>query len=368
MQETKYINKDNTKIKSNLKISNQKQRIKSKELKVLCKQMSILLKSGCEITKILNILHEQSNKKLKRAIEDISINIQSGNNITESFEKTNLFSSFFINMLRAGEISGNIDNIMNDLAQYYESEEKLKSKIFNISIYPMILVFTSIICGLFILVFIIPNFEIIFETNKIDPPLLTKILIKISNLIRENYLHIFFISSISTISIYYLIKYNSKVKYIKDKLKLKMPFISQIMILLITTRFCRTLNILIKSGVQIVDAIDISSKVIDNSLVYEKLSISRENIRRGNSISYSISKSQVFSNSFVSMLKIGEESGNLDNALSASSDFYGEELNIKIEKTMRLAEPMITLIIGLFIGIFIIAMVVPMFDAINSIQ
>lgn len=366
MQETKYINKDNTKSKFNLKISNQK--IKSKELKVLCKQMSILLKSGCEITRILNILHEQSNKKLKRAIGEVSINIQNGNNITESFEKINLFSSFFINMIRAGELSGNLDKIMSDLAKYYESEEKLKSKIINISIYPIILIIMSIISGFFILVFIIPNFEMIFEANGINPPLLTKILIGISAFVREKYLYIFFIPLISILLSCYLIKYNAKVKYIKDKLKLKIPFTNQMIILLITTRFCKTLNILVESGVQIVDAIDISSKVIDNDFVYDKLSISREYIMRGNNISYSINKSGIFSNSFISMLKIGEESGSLDDTLSVANDFYSEELNIKIEKTMKLAEPIVTVAIGLVIGLFIIAMVIPMFDAINSIQ
>ena len=136
------------------------------------------------------------------------------------------------------------------------------------------------------------------------------------------------------------------------------------MILVITTRFCRTLNIL----VQIVDAIDISSRALDNIIVYEKLSISREHIRRGNEISYSISKSEVFSNSFISMLRIGEESGSLDETLSVTNDFYSEELNIKIEKAMKSVEPIITLVIGLIIGLFIIAMVIPMFDAINSIQ
>ena len=157
MQKTNYINKDNIKSKSNLKKSNQK--IKSKELKVLCKQMSILLKSGCEITRILNILYEQSNKKLKRAIEEVSINIQNGNNITESFEKTNLFSSFFVNMLQAGELSGNLDKIMNDLAKYYDSEERLKSKIISISIYPIILIIMSMVSGFFILVFILVYFS-----------------------------------------------------------------------------------------------------------------------------------------------------------------------------------------------------------------
>ena len=140
------------------------------------------------------------------------------------------------------------------------------------------------------------------------------------------------------------------------------------MILVITTRFCRTLNILVESGVQIVDAIDISSRALDNIIVYEKLSISREYIRRGHDISYSINESEVISNSFISMLRIGEESGRLDETLSVTNDFYSEELNIKIEKAMKSVEPIVTLVIGLIIGLFIIAMVIPMFDAINSIQ
>ena len=362
MDAIKHINKN----KSNHKLTNQK--IKSKELKVLCKQMSILLKSGCEITRILNILQEESSKKLKKALEQVSINIQNGNSITDSFEKTNLFSNFFINMLHAGERSGSIDSIMDDLATYYDSEEILKSKIVSISIYPIILIIMSIISGFFILIFIIPNFEMTFLANGIEPPLLTKVLISLSRFIRDKYIYIFFISLIFTLLIYYLNKHNSKVKYINDSLKIKIPFTKNIMILLITTRFCRALNILIESGIQIIDAIDISSKVIDNEIVYKKLSISREYISRGNSISYSISKSEIFSNTFISMTKIGEESGRLDDTLKVTNDFYSEELNIKIDKAMKLAEPMITVIIGLVIGLFIIAMVMPMFDAINSIQ
>jgi type IV pilus assembly protein PilC len=153
--------------------------------------MSILLKSGCEITQILNILHKESDKKIKRALKQVSLNIQNGNSITDSFEKTNLFSNFFINMLRAGELSGDIDTIMNDLANYYESEEKLKSKIISISIYPIILIIMSIISGFFILVFVIPNFEMIFLANGIEPPLLTKVLISLSRFIRDKYIYIF---------------------------------------------------------------------------------------------------------------------------------------------------------------------------------
>ena len=366
MQDTKYINIYKRKSKSNSKKSNQK--IKSKELKVLCKQMSILLKSGCEITRILNIVHEQSSKRLKNTIEEISKNIKSGNNITESFSKTNLFSSFFINMLHSGEISGNLDKIMSDLASYYDGEEKIKSKIISMSIYPIILIIMFIVSACFVLVFIIPNFQMIFEANGINQPLPTKLLIQSSVFIREKFVFIAFVILFSILFIYYLVKYNIKAKYIKDKLTLKIPFIGEMIILLITTRFCRTLNVLVESGVNIINAIDISSKVVDNTVVYERLLISKDYIMKGNNISYSIDKAEIFSKSFISMIIIGEESGSLDNTLSITNDFYTEELNIKIEKAMKLAEPIVTVIIGLFIGLFVIAMVMPMFDAINSIQ
>ena len=352
---------------NNKKLFTTNKKLKSSEVSIICRKISILIKSGCEITKILEILSLQSNKKMSKILLKISNHIRNGNSITESFYKTDIFSKFFISMLSAGELSGNLDIVMEDLAEYYEQEQKLKSKIGVISIYPSVLIIVSIFTLLFMLLFVVPNFQNIFENNGIKPPFLTQVLINMSVFINNNYIFILIIIPIVIILAYYLIKTNPKAKYLSDKLKLDIPFIKNIIHLVITTRLCRTLSILIQSGINIIDAIDISSKVIDNEVIYQKMLISKDQIKKGNSISNSMEKANIFSSSFISMLKVGEESGSLDNTLVVTNKFYTEELNIKIEQFIKSIEPTLTVIIGLAVGIFVIAMVMPIFDAVNSI-
>lgn len=345
------------------KFKNLNKKLKDREIKILCKEMSILLESGCEITKIFNILKSQSNKKIKTIFNKVTNHIQKGNSITESFQETNSFSNFFISMIKAGEISGNLDKVMNDLSDYYDKEHKLKSKIMLILIYPVILIILSIASMLFILFFIVPNFEIIFQNNGINPPILTKILINISRFIRGNHILILIVFAISLFMINSYIK-SSK---FKNSVTFKIPIIKDISRLVITSKFCRSFSILIEGGIQIIDAINISSQVIDNEFIYERLAISREYIQRGDSISNSLSKPNIFPQLFISMINIGEESGRLDNSLKAINEFYENDLETKIQQFVKIIEPVITVIIGIVVGIFIISMVLPMFDAITSI-
>lgn len=135
-------------------------RISDKEIRVICKEIGILLESGCEITKIFEIIESQSSKKAKNLLSIVSNHIQKGNSIAESFQITGIFSKFFISMIKAGETSGNLDIIMSDLSNYYDKEYKLKMKIITISIYPIILIILSILSMLFIFVFVIPNFQV----------------------------------------------------------------------------------------------------------------------------------------------------------------------------------------------------------------
>lgn len=359
-----YKYEKNTKSEFKLLKSN---KIKHKDIKEICKKMSILLSSGHEITKIIDILSKQSNKKLSEIFLKISNHIQKGNSITQSFNNTSLFSKFFISTLMAGEVSGNLDKVMDDLAQYYDREERLKSKIMTISIYPTILIILSLSTFIFMMILVIPNFQMVFINNNIKPPMITQILIEVSIFTRKYYLMLILGFLGFILVLLYLIKTNKRIKYFKDLFKLKCPFIKNIFQLIIITRFCRTLGILMHSGVNIIDAIDISSKVVENEIIYKKLSITKEYIKKGNNISYSLERSKVFPKTFVSMIKIGEESGNLDSTLNVTYKFYEEELNLKIEQLIKVIDPAMTIIIGGIIGIFIISMVMPIFDAVNSI-
>lgn len=341
-------------------------KIKDKDLSILCRQMSILLESGCEILKILDIIKQQSDKKISLRLEEISQNIKQGNSITDSFINTNSFSNFFISMLKAGETSGKLDVAMRNLAQYYDKEYKMKAKIRNASIYPIIVSTLAFLSFIIIMIFVIPNYEMLFDGNGIDPPLITKSLINTSKFIRTKYTYIIFITLAIIPTLYCLSKLSSKVKF--DNLKFKLPVINKITKIIITTRFCKSLRILIKSGVQIVEAIDISSRVISSDYIYKKMNTSIEYIQNGNQVAYSLNISNIFPDMFIAMINIGEESGRLDDCLSTSEKLYDNELDIMLEKMMKWIEPSIMIILGVFVCIFMVAMVLPMFDSITAIQ
>lgn len=349
-------------VKIKLKSINNK-KLKDKQLKLICKKMSILLESGCDIINILEILKKQSNKNIKYIFKEITNHIQKGNNISESFQETKSFSNFFISMIQAGEISGNLDKVMNNLYEYYDKEHKMKTKITTILIYPVILVLLAMFSMTFMIFFIIPNFQMIFENNNIDTPMITTILIKSSEFIRKNYLILNLFLLISLLIVIRFIKYNFKLRMKLNELKLKIPILKDINKLIITNKFCRTFGILMQSGIQVLESISISTRVIDNDYISSKLLITEECIKRGNNISESLEKSTIFPDLFLSMISIGEESGRLDSSIKTITNFYENELDTKIEKSIKILEPMITLIIGLLVGLFAILMVLPMFDA-----
>ena len=361
----KYILKINKNNKNN-NFSNSKH-IKPKELRVMCREIAILLESGCEIIKLLNIVKEHSSKTAKDALAHISDQIQRGKTLTQAFQSTESFSSFFINTVSAGEVSGCLDRVMESLSNYFDKEYKLRSKIITIMIYPIILITLSFTSMVFILLFIIPNFQIIFSSNAIEPPLLSKILIFTSNFLRSNLTILSLIFIAVLILWYYFIVYNKWLKNYIDKVKLKLPVTKMLNELIITTRFSSSLKILISSGVQIIEAIDISAHVVDNKYVYKDISSANNYIKKGNSIGISLEKVKFFPELFISMVKAGEESGKLEESLETANKFYENELNIKIEQMIKLLEPVIIIILGAIIGSSIIAMVTPMFEIISSV-
>lgn len=344
-----------------------KKRVKDKDTHIICKQIAILLESGCEVTKLLSILEKQSSSKISKILFKISNHIQKGNSITDSFKNTKLFSNFFISMVRAGEVSGSLDKVMNNLSDYYNKEYKLKNKILGIMTYPIILMTSSFVVMLFMLIKVIPNFAESFLDNGIEPPIMTKLLINVSLFVRENLIYITSISIVLLLSIVLYIITSVKARYFINKIKFNIPIVRDINQLVIVSRFSRSLLILLSSGVQIMDAIDISSKVIDNDFAYEQILLSSESLRRGNSISSSLELSNIFPNLFISMVSIGEESGKLDNILQAITEFYDNELDTTIEQIIRLLEPAIIVIIGIIVGGGILIMLTPMFDLINTI-
>lgn len=342
-------------------------KLKNEDLKVFSKEMSILLKSGCEISKILRILIDESNDKVRFALKEILRNIEKGNSIKESFENTKAFSSFYISMISAGEVSGNLDDIMDKLATYYDKENKLRNKIISILIYPTVLMITMIVCFVFILVFLIPNFEGIYADNNVKMPGLTKILIFLSHLLRDDLLLIMIGNLFLIGGLIYIKRNNKKFNEAINKLIFKLPIIKTYMKLIVSNKFIKALSVLISSGVQIVDSIEISAKVMSNEYIYEKICKSNEYIKKGNSIGDSLKNVEELPSLLLSMIVIGEESGNLDTVLNTLTDYYENELDSKMEIGTKYFESFITLFIGILVGVVVISMMLPMFDAVSAI-
>lgn len=342
-------------------------KLKNKDVKVFSKEMSILLKSGCEISKILRILIEESNDKVRVVLKEILRNIEKGNSIKSSFENTKAFSNFYISMIAAGELSGDLDEVMDKLATYYDKENKLKNKITSILIYPTILIITMIISFVFILIFLIPNFEDIYADNNVKTPGLTKILICLSHLFRDDLLLIIMGNLVLIGGLIYLKKNSNKFNEIINKLIFKLPVVNTYMKLIISNKFIKALSILISSGVQIVDSIEISAKVMSNKYIYEKICKANEFIKKGNSIGDSLKTVEELPSLLLSMIAIGEESGRLDTVLDTVTDYYENELDSKLEIGTKYFENFITLLIGILVGVVVISMMIPMFDAVSAI-
>lgn len=357
---------DNLDLSAFIKLKKEKS-IKSKELRVMCSQMSILLESGAGIDNILEAILEQQKKKYKENLSLAVRNIKKGYSIENSFRSSDLFSEFFYNMIKCGENSGRLSNVLKDMSNYYERDYRVKSKLKSIMIYPTILLIMMIVALIFIMYAVIPNFALVFESNNIKPPLFSYLVITTMMFFKE-YINILIPAIIIIISLLYIaIKSNENNIEKFDRIKSTFPILKNYYLMSVTAAFSRNMYLMLKSGIPLVEAIKISSDITGNIYIQKKLEISIRYINKGNGISKSIDLAGIFPKIFISMLKNGEESGNIEKSFQYINNFFENELDIMTDRIVRLIEPAMTIIMGFVIGALIIAIVMPMFDTITAI-
>lgn len=362
----KFKEIDNLDLSTFSKLKKEK-KIKSKDLRVMCSQMSILLDSGAGIDKILEVISEQQKKKFRDNLLLTVRNIKKGYSIENSFRSSDLFSEFFYNMIKCGENSGRLSNVLKDMSNYYERDYRVKSKLKSIMIYPAILLIMMIVALIFIMYAVIPNFALVFENNNIKPPLFSYLVITTMMFFKE-YINILIPIIIIIISLLYIATKSNENNIEKfDRIKSTFPILKNYYLMSVTAAFSRNMYLMLKSGIPLVEAIKISSDITGNVYIQKKLEISIRYINKGNSISKSIDLSGIFPEIFISMLKNGEESGNIEKSFQYINNFFENELDIMTDRIVRLIEPAMTIIMGLVIGALIIAIVMPMFDTITAI-
>lgn len=362
-------------IEKNLKIANIKliknknnKNLRDKDLSVLCNQLGMLISSGCEITHSLNTIQLNCSKKLKPILKNINYNLQKGNPISLSFKNSAKFSKFFINMVKAGEVSGKLDEILMNLSDYYKKEYEFKRKLILAMVYPIALILTCICVILFTLIYTVPKFQQSFIGSESNLPLTTKILINFSMNLRNHYKIIFLIVGAIIGLLIYTFKKEYKVRMYFDKKLFEFKLTRNIIQTIEVNKFIRCIYILISSGVQITKALDISCDVISNKYMAQKLNISKSLIQKGNSIAFSLDKSQVFPKIVISMIEVGEETGKMEHCLQNINTNYENNLDNLTSKIIKLIEPIIVLVLGLVIGTLLVFIMTPVFDAVTSFE
>lgn len=341
--------------------------VRTKELAVFCKQFYTMLNAGVPIVNCLDVLKVQTeNKNLKITLSNVYDDIQKGVTFSTSLRnQKKVFPKLFINMIEAGELSGNLDSILERMSIHYEKEYKITSKIKSAMAYPIMLSMVSVFVVIFLLVFVMPTFLNIFENSTLPTP--TRILLFISYSL-SYYWYLYIIGIVTSIVGFNELYKSKKGRLVFDKLKLIIPVIKGSTEKVITSRFTRTLSTLLASGIPLIQALESTTKVTGNKLIEHRMRQVIDEISTGSTLANALKKIDIFSPMVISMIKIGEESGQLNEILDKTADFYDDETESALQKLTALVEPIMIIIMAIIIGLIVIAMTLPMFDMINTIS
>ncbi len=335
---------------------------KKGELVVFTRQLSTMISAGIPLLESLEILHEQAtNPGFAIVLDSIIEDIRGGSDLSLSMEKfPKVFSNIFVSMIKAGEVSGQMDEILVRLAEFLEAAEKLKQDIKSAMTYPVVSLVLVLGITTFLMVGIVPKFKDVFASLDIELPALTKGVLGVSFWIKGNILTVIG----GTIGLVILVKAWKKTprgKYQWDWMILKMPIFGPLFQKVGLSRFSRTFATLIKSGVPILGALEIVSKTSGNDVISRAIDNAQESVRQGDTLSGPLAESSVFPPMVTKMIGIGEKSGSLETLLEKISVFYDDQVSAAVKGLTSMIEPLMIGVMGFLVGGIVLAVFLPIF-------
>ena len=336
--------------------------VKLSELVLFTRQLATMVESGIPLVQSLDILFEQvENKQFKNIISKIKDQVAAGSAFYEALAKhPQAFSPLYVNMVKAGESSGALDDIMERLAGYLEKTDSLIRKVRSAMIYPLVVSVMAIAITLVLMLKVVPTFKSIFADFGGELPLPTLILIRISDLLIHTFL-VWFAAAVATVFLLRRYLRTEKGKASFDSFKLKIPVFGPILRKVAVSKFSRTLATLIRSGVPILSALEIVAKTAGNHVIEDAVGKVRISIREGETISEPLAKSKVFPPMVVRMISVGEQTGELEKMLTKIADFYDDQVDAAVSGMTSIIEPLVIAFLGVFIGGIVICMFLPIF-------
>jgi type IV pilus assembly protein PilC len=345
-------------------------KIKPKSLQIFSRQFATMIEAGLSVVQALVILEQQTDdKNLGAIIDDVRERVEGGQLLSEAMaEHPHVFNRLYVSMVEAGEAAGALDNVLDRVATQIEKEQKIKRRVKGAMIYPtVVLCFaTLVLCGM--LMFLVPVFVKIFDQLGGELPKLTQYVLFFSNALRS-YWFIIFPAWGLIIWGFFRWKRTDTGRQAWDRFKLRIPMqIGGVVRKVAMARFSRTLSTLIASGVDIMKALEITSQTAGNWVVETALLDARQKVQEGAPIAQPLIDHPVFPAMVGQMVKIGEETGELEKMLSKVADFYEDEVDAAIQALTSIIEPIMMIGVGLMVGVIIISMYLPMFKMLTLIQ
>lgn len=343
-------------------------KVKRSEVVLFLRQFSVLINSSISISDSLYTLRAQNyTPAFKKVISDIYKDVYSGVLLSDAFAKhPKVFPSFFNEMIAIGEVSGSLDTVLRELADYYENDQKIKGKAKSAMAYPTILLVMIFAVCLFMCFVILPEFEDMFKSFGGDVPRITEIIMNIAAFVRD-YIGFIFLGLVFVGFIIYLFFKSKAGKIAKDFIAIRFPIIGKINHAIITSRFTKAFVILLKSGMNITDCMDNLKRLLDNAFFSKKFEFAIIEVRRGKPIAKSIENTQMFPSILTEMINIGEKSGNLEEVLSSTTSFYDDEVERKITRATSLLEPIMLLFLGAIVAVVLLSVYLPMIQLMDQI-
>lgn len=358
-----------SKLHADLKIPGLSDRVSLKEIAVFSRQFATMINSGLTLIRALSILGEQTESKVLRAIVDeVRLDVEKGASLSQALARhPKAFNRLYIAMVKAGETGGVLDRTLLQLADIIEKSVELKRKITSAMTYPVAVLGLVLLILTAMLLFVVPTFQTLYTDLGGTLPLPTRILLNVSSF-ATTFAPVIILAEVGAAFAFkkWVQSENGRARW--DAIKLRVPIFGKLVHKTALTRFSRTLAVLLRSGVPILEALEITSETVNNTVVSRAVKDVQENVKRGETIAGPLSAHAVFPPMVVQMLAVGEETGQVDTMLEKVADFYDQEVEATVDALTSLLEPLLIVVLGGAVGGMVVALYMPMFQIINLVQ
>jgi type IV pilus assembly protein PilC len=338
-------------------------KITTEDIAIFSRQLATMMQAGIPLVQAFDIVaNGHENPSMQKLLSAIKIDIEGGTTLADALAKHPIyFDDLFVNLVNSGEQSGALETLLDKIATYKEKTEAIKKKIKKALTYPLAIVFVAFIVTAVLLVFVIPQFEDLFQGFGADLPAFTQLIINISLFIRTNGIILLLLIVAAVSAFGYFKKRSRRFNHFLDRMLLRLPVIGQIMRKAAIARFTRTLSTMFAAGVPLVEALESVAGATGN-IVYEQATLEiRTEVATGQRLQRAMEATELFPNMVIQMVAVGEESGSLDEMCGKVADFYERDVDDAVDNLSSLLEPLIMAILGILVGGLVIAMYLPIF-------